>query len=85
MMKKKTVEGLEERRRILEKYLKNGMMDGIQVRAKELNCMPDDIMDAVCLAVSAALKAHGMYETIPEEPETDARGLVMQMVVPAVQ
>lgn len=82
MMKKKTVEGLEERRRILEKYLKNGMMDGIQVRAKELNCMPDDIMDAVCLAVSAALKAHGMCEMIPEEPETDARGLVMQMVVP---
>ena len=82
MMKKKTVEGLEERRRILEKYLKNGMMDGIQVRAKELNCMPDDIMDAVCLAVSAALKAHGMCETIPEEPETDARGIVMQMVVP---
>ena len=84
MMKKKTVEGLEERRRILEKYLKNGMMDGIQVRAKELNCMPDDIMDAVCLAVSAALKAHGMYETIPEEPETDTRGLVMQMIVPKV-
>ena len=84
MMKKKTVEGLEERRRILEKYLKNGMMDGIQVRVKELNCMPDDIMDAVCLAVSAALKAHGMYETIPEEPETDTRGLVMQMIVPKV-
>ena len=82
MMKKKTVEGLEERRRILEKYLKNGMMDGIQVRAKELRCMPDDIMDAVCLAVSAALKAHGMCETIPEEPETDVRGLVMQMIVP---
>lgn len=85
MMKKKTVEGLKERRRILEKYLEKGMMDGIQVRAKELRCMPDDIMDAACLAVSAALKAHGMCETIPEEPETDARGLVMQMVVPTVQ
>ena len=82
MMKKKTAEGLEERQSILEKYIEKGMMDGIQVRARELNCMPDDIMDSVCLAVSAALKAHGMYETIPEEPETDARGLVMQMVVP---
>lgn len=39
-------------------------------------------MDAACLAVSAALKAHGMYETIPEESEKDARGLIMQMIVP---
>lgn len=59
------------------------MMDGIQVRAKELRCKPDDIMDEVYLAVSAVLKAHGM-DTIPEEPEMDARGLVMQMVVPKV-
>ena len=84
MMKKKTAEGLEERRSILEKYIEKGTMDGIQVRAKELRCMPDDIMDAVCLAVSAALKAHGMCETISEEPETDARGLMMQMIVPKV-
>ena len=84
MMKKKTAEGLEERRSILEKYIEKGMMDGIQVRAKDLRCMPDDIMDAVCLAVSAALKAHGMCEVIPEEPETDAGGLVMQMIVPKV-
>lgn len=84
MMKKKTAEGLEERRSILEKYIEKGTMDDIQVRAKELRCMPDDIMDAACLAVSAALKAHGMCDTIPEEPETDARGLVMQMIVPKV-
>ena len=84
MMKKKTAEGFEERRSILEKYFENGMMTGIQVRAKELRCMPDDIMDAVCLAVSAALKAHGMCETIPENPDKDSRGLAMQMVVPIV-
>ena len=84
MTNKKTADGLEERRSILEKYIEKGMMDGIQVRAKELRCMPDDIMDSVCLAVSAALKAHGMCETIPKEPETDARGLVMQMIVPKV-
>jgi 8-oxo-dGTP diphosphatase len=82
MMNKKTADGLEERRSILEKFLEKGMIDGVQVRAKELRCMPDDIMDAVCLAVSAALKAHGMCDTIPEEPETDVRGLVMQMIVP---
>ena len=82
MMKKKTTEGLVERRSILEKYIEKGMLDGIQVRAKELHCMPDDIMDSVCLAVSAALKAHGMCETIPENPQKDTKGLVMQMIVP---
>lgn len=60
------------------------MMDGIQVRARELRCMPDDIMDAACLAVSAALKAHGMCETIPENPQKDAKGLLMQIIVPKV-
>ena len=75
-------EGLEERRNILLKYLKNETLDGIPDRAKFLGCMPDDIMDAICLAVSAALKAHGMYETIPEKPEKDVRGLIMQMIVP---
>lgn len=84
MTKKKTAEGFEERRRILEKYLEKGMMESIQDRAKELCCMPDDIMDAVCLAVTAALKAHGMCETIPEKPDEDSRGLEMQMVVPKV-
>lgn len=82
MMNKKTAEGLEERQSILEKYIEKGMMDGIQARAKELRCMPDDIMDAVCLAVSAALKVHGMCETIPENPQKDTKGLVMQMIVP---
>lgn len=84
MTKKKTAEGFEERRRILEKYLEKGMMESIQDRTKELCCMPDDIMDAVCLAVTAALKAHGMCETIPEKPDEDSRGLEMQMVVPKV-
>ena len=50
--------------------------------ARELNCMPDDIMDSVCLAVSAALKAHGMCETIPKDPEQDDTGLYMRLTVP---
>ena len=83
--KKKETEGLEERRNILLKYLKNEMLDGIRDRAKALNCMPDDIMDALCLAVSAAFKAHDMCETIREKPEKDARGLIMQMIVPKIE
>lgn len=84
MMKKKVAEGLEERRLILSKFMENEMLDSILDRAKELHCMPDDVVDAACLAVSAALKAHGMCETIPEEPGKDARGLIMQMIVPKV-
>ena len=83
--KKKETEGLEERRNILLKYLKNEMLEGIPDRAKFLGCMPDDIIDALCLAVSAALKAHGMCETIPEKPEKDSKGLIMQMIVPKVE
>ena len=83
--KKKEAEGLEERRNILLKYLNNEILYGIPDRAKVLRCMPYDIMDALCLAVSAAYKAHGMVETIPENPEKDARGLIMQMIVPKIE
>ena len=54
------IEGIEEHRRIFEKYLEKGMMESIQDKAKELHCKSIDIMDAVCLAVMASLKAHGM-------------------------
>ena len=57
-------------------------MESVYIQAKELGCKPDDILDAACLAVTAALKAHDLTETIPEKPKTDARGLPMQMVVP---
>ena len=53
-------------------------------KAKELGCKQDDLIDAICLAVTGALYAHGQYETIPAEPEPepDEKGLLMQMVVP---
>lgn len=40
------------------------------------------VLDATCLAVTAALKAHSLTDTMPENPEKDARGLPMQMVMP---
>lgn len=83
--KKKEAEGIEERRNILLKYLTHEMLDDISDRVKSLRCMPDDIMDALCLAVSATYKAHGMFETIPENPEKDARGLIMQMIAPKIK
>ena len=51
-------------------------------RAKELRCNPDDLLDAVCLAVTAALASQGMCETIPSEPEQDDTGVFMKLTVP---
>jgi len=52
---------------------------------KALQCKPDDMMDAVCLAVTGALYAHGLCETIPANPDRDAHGLEMKMTVPKKQ
>ena len=51
-------------------------------KAKELGCKQDDLIDAICLAVTGALFAHREYETIPAEPEQDEKGLLMQLIVP---
>ena len=48
-----------------------------------LDCRPDDILDALCLAVTAGMKAQGLSTTVPEVPERDARDILMQMVIPA--
>ena len=80
--KKSSVVGAEERVGILSKYIKDERLDSTFSLAKELECKPDDILDAACLAVTAALKAHNMSEAIPEKPEKDAEGLPMQMIVP---
>ena len=51
-------------------------------------CKPDDILDAIVLAVTARLKAQGQCEiihadmTVSPNPPVDAKGLKMQMVVP---
>ena len=74
--------GFMEREQILTDYLGKEKLKGLWTRAKELKCNPDDIMDAVCLSVTAGLKAKGSCETVPGNPQKDARGLRMQMVVP---
>ena len=47
-----------------------------------MNCKPDDLMDAACLAVTAALYAHGLCETIPKHPEKDEKELYMRLTIP---
>ena len=80
--KKNSSFGIAERGQILSQHIKDDKIHNTYKPAKELECKQDDILDAVCLAVTAALKAHGLTETIPAEPHADARGLRMQMVAP---
>lgn len=83
--RKKEFFGFSERAHILSEYLGMENLEGMWNKAKELRCNPDDIIDAVCLAVTAGLKAQNMCETVPADPKADARGLLMQMIVPADQ
>ena len=39
-----------------------------------------DVLDALCLAVSAQLGCRNSFRTIPETPSNDSRGIKMQMV-----
>ena len=79
---KKELVGLGERCEVLANYLEPEALRGIGNRARELQCNPDDVLDAVCLAVVASLKAQGRCETVPKEPDQDANGLLMQILIP---
>ena len=90
-IKKSRSKGVSLRTKVLEKYLEPGALDDIKALAKKNNCKPDDVLDAVCLAVTARLKAEGKCEIIhgkanlgEEGLPVDKEGLRMQMVVPRV-
>ena len=85
LSKKKEEPGLSERIYILSEYLDKRDLSDVYVKAKELRCGQDDLIDAICLAVTGALHAHGQSETLPEEPEPDGKGLMMQLTVPAMR
>src|SRR5438874_1818222 len=52
-------------------------------RALAAGCAPDDYIDALACAWTAACVAAGTATRIPEQPETDDRGLRMEMCFPA--
>jgi predicted RNase H-like nuclease len=78
---KRTEQGYLERANVLE-FVHPGAYDII---ARALDAFPrsavarDDVLDALSAAVTA-LAGPGNLATIPVHPETDARGLPMQMV-----
>ena len=82
MSRKKEEPGPSERIHILSEFLEAKELSGFYDKAKKLGCNQDDMIDAVCLAVTGALYAHGQCETIPEKPEADEKGLLMKLTVP---
>lgn len=81
LSKKSEYEGLTERVQILQKYLPQLNANDLIQMAKQYRCNVDDIVDAICLSVTANLAEQGLCEVIPEEPMLDDTGLKMQMVI----
>ena len=82
MSKKSEKDGMLERVDILKKYVPMIVITDILQKAKQYKCNADDIVDALCLAVTANLNVQGKAEPIPARPQKDAMGLEMQMIIP---
>ncbi len=82
MSHKKKPEGIQERERILKQYLPDISMPDWKAESLRLKCSSDDLLDAAVLALTGTLMVRGMCETIPENPQEDACGLLMRLTVP---
>jgi 8-oxo-dGTP diphosphatase len=85
LSKKSQIEGIEERINLLRKYIPELSLTKLTTLQKCLKCNIDDIVDALCLAVTANIAAQGYFEIIPENPMSDETGLLMQMVIPCLE
>ena len=73
---KHTDEGIEERIAILRSH----RVDPTPLLAGFSPKQYADVLDALCLAVSAKLGCENGFQTISEKPTFDSHGLKMQMV-----
>lgn len=83
---KKTTAGFEERRELLARYLPGApaVISEALVRYRRKDVARDDIVDALVNLVLASMPAAAV-RTAPAEPPRDARGLVMEIVYPAIR
>lgn len=79
---KKSVAGRTERMRLLHRFFPHvdAVFETALRRYRRRQVAPDDVIDAMVLAVSASLGAP-RYRTFPENPPVDATGLPMRIVV----
>ena len=89
-IKKSKRDGVTKRIEVLAKHLEPGALADIKSLSEKGKCKPDDVLDAVCLAVTARFKAeekceciHGDVKPGDEGLLVDNEGFRMQMVVPA--
>jgi predicted RNase H-like nuclease len=81
---KKKFDGLKERKQILNKYFSNNnnLVDEALSKYLKKDLASNDILDALVGAVSA--RFHKNLRQLPDYPETDAIGLKMEIVYPAI-
>ncbi len=82
LSKKSEMDGIEERIQILTPYIKELSLAKLLYVAKDFRCNVDDVIDAICLAVTANYVYHDKFMLLPEAPMEDETGLLMQMVIP---
>lgn len=82
LSKKSEIDGMEERIKLLSEYIPNLSLNKIATLAKSMKCNIDDIVDAICLTVTANIVAQNCFEIIPKNPMRDETDLLMQMVIP---
>lgn len=82
---KKKIDGFEERRFMLKKYFSNTNKLIEEARSKYLkkDLATDDILDALAGAISA--RFNNDLKQLPNFPETDVKGLKMEIVYPEIQ
>ncbi len=81
--KKSKKKGIDDRKDVLNRFVELDALTEAIGMARKYQCHKDDIVDAVCLAITARLKVEGKCEVLPDENSyVDAKGLKMQMVVP---
>jgi predicted RNase H-like nuclease len=79
---KRKIMGQAERIGVLEPlYAQTGEIIEFAISSfKKKDVAPDDIIDALCLAVTGLIGLERGFATIPQVPEKDSHGLDMQMI-----
>ncbi len=78
---KKTIEGIEERIKIIEKYIPNiqSTLDDVNNRYLKKDVLIDDILDSVILALSLKISTQRGYTFIPTNYLRDSFGIPMRI------
>lgn len=83
--KKKTAEGFNERLGIISKYISgSSVIEQFLTDTKRKDVAKDDVLDAVCLAISARLSHEHGQIIYPSQDQSSDKGFLMKIVVPFV-